>query len=275
MIYLEGGGDGAPARLVPAGSDPADPGRTNRERTGQGRTTPARVGKKTGPKPRFTVEEVVDAALDIGIGSFTLADVARRLGVATSALYRVVDGRDALVDLCLRRWIERVPMPDPSLGWQDQLRAFADALWEAHAGNPGMVAAMIDRPQTVQHVYGPLAEFCRALDAAGLEGGPGRIAFAVDFVADTVHMAYLGSQRYGGAGRGTDGQGTEGQDAEGQDADGRGADAQRDGDAEAGGEEVLREYVEGVGAQDEPDWSYRTWLRRKVEFIVAGLEAGL
>ena len=56
-----------------------------------------RLGRKTGPKPKFTSEDAVMAALHLGIDRFTIAGVATQLGVATSAVYRLFDSRDALV----------------------------------------------------------------------------------------------------------------------------------------------------------------------------------
>ena len=55
-----------------------------------------RLGRKTGPKPKFTSEDAVMAALRLGIDRFTIAGVATQLGVATSAVYRLFDSRDAL-----------------------------------------------------------------------------------------------------------------------------------------------------------------------------------
>jgi len=56
-----------------------------------------RLGRKTGPKPKFTSEDAVMAALHLGIDRFPIAGVATQLGVATSAVYRLFDSRDALV----------------------------------------------------------------------------------------------------------------------------------------------------------------------------------
>jgi len=51
-----------------------------------------RLGKRTGPRPGFTRNDVVEAALELGIADFTLTAVAKRLGVAVSGLYRGVIG---------------------------------------------------------------------------------------------------------------------------------------------------------------------------------------
>jgi AcrR family transcriptional regulator len=62
------------------------------------------VGASTrGPKARFTVRDVTTAACrladDEGLASLSLARVASTLGLTTTALYRYVDSKEALIDL--------------------------------------------------------------------------------------------------------------------------------------------------------------------------------
>lgn len=49
------------------------------------------------------VEAVLEAAADRGIGSLSVADVARRVGVAPSALYRHYPSKDAMLEETLAR----------------------------------------------------------------------------------------------------------------------------------------------------------------------------
>ncbi|MFV8381419.1 hypothetical protein [Corynebacterium hindlerae] len=49
---------------------------------------------RTGPKPRFAEQDAVNIALELGLTDFTLGAVADRLGVRTSALYRIIASRD-------------------------------------------------------------------------------------------------------------------------------------------------------------------------------------
>lgn len=58
------------------------------------RTTPAR-----GRPPRIGQAQIVAMAKEIGLGSFSMEEVARRLGVTTPALYTHVEGRDHIVRL--------------------------------------------------------------------------------------------------------------------------------------------------------------------------------
>ena len=89
-------------------------------------TTP---GRKTGPKPRFHIDDVVRTALTIGLDDFTLADVARALQVTTPSLYRVVATRDHLIHFCLAAMADSLTLPPNTLSWKEQLRYYAEELW--------------------------------------------------------------------------------------------------------------------------------------------------
>ncbi|MGO1567258.1 TetR/AcrR family transcriptional regulator [Brachybacterium sp. AOP35-5H-19] len=262
---------------------------------------PQRIGRKTGPKPRFTVDDVVDAALELGVDTFTLGQVAAELGITTSALYRVIDGRDALVDLCLQRWIGQVAVTSTSTSptWQERMREFADSIWEVNSRYPGMATAHLQRPHALmRHLEEPMAELCRSLLDAGFEGGAERVAFAVDFVADTVQASFLGAQVFSGqelsGARGIVQERAEeeaaapetraatapGSTGPGSLPSGRGA---MTPPAVSEGSITVQDYLDTVEvsadgespADDDKEWTYKTWLDRKIDFIIAGLEQGL
>jgi len=60
----------------------------------------------------FTLEEMLDAALDVGLDAMTLAAVASRLQVSVPALYRFVADRDELVARAADRVIARFRLPE-------------------------------------------------------------------------------------------------------------------------------------------------------------------
>ncbi len=86
-------------------------------------TTGARAGNRPGPKPRLTREEIVEAAVEVGVDRLTVAAVADRLGVAAGTLYRYVDGLEEIAGAALALVLARTPLPDASAGW----RAFLEA----------------------------------------------------------------------------------------------------------------------------------------------------
>jgi AcrR family transcriptional regulator len=110
-------------------------------------------GPRTGRPARFTGEDAVHAALDLGIADFSLAQVARRLGVTTPALYRVFPSRDALVEACLHRIFDPLPLPDGDAHWRTLLDGFGTQLWEQFTRNPGLheVFAQFPKPPVSYH----------------------------------------------------------------------------------------------------------------------------
>lgn len=230
-------------------------------------STPTPRGAKTGPRPRFDLEAAVVAASELGVGTFTLAQVAARLGISSPALYRVVSSRDELADLCMKKWVDGIRVPGPELPWQEQIRGFARALWEGLDEQPEMSLYMMEHPEAVRHIFPRLADLGENLVAGGFEADRERIAFALDFVADTVQGAHAGSQ-FMQASEVGDGSRTAGADGPAEAA----GDAVGHRDDE--GRAVMDEFMTSVDADSQEEWTYWTWTRRKIDFIIAGLEAG-
>ncbi|MDH3706021.1 MAG: TetR/AcrR family transcriptional regulator C-terminal domain-containing protein [Acidimicrobiia bacterium] len=87
---------------------PASPTTTSRRR---GR--PARIGRA----------QIVDAALALGLDSFSLTDIADELGVSTPALYSHVEGRDHVLRLAAARVISEL---EPALATVDHWRPWLE-----------------------------------------------------------------------------------------------------------------------------------------------------
>jgi AcrR family transcriptional regulator len=87
---------------------------------------------KRGPQARFTVQEVIAAACQLadgeGLASVSLAKLASRLELTTTALYRYVDSKDALVDLMTDQAIGPPPNLDDQ-GWEQGAQIWAHELW--------------------------------------------------------------------------------------------------------------------------------------------------
>jgi AcrR family transcriptional regulator len=99
-------------------------------------TTP----RRRGPAPRFTREQLVDAAVVVveeqGFSALSLRSVARHLGVGPMTLYTYVDGSEELAALVVDRLAgEAVSGVRWPKGWRAVLKQFAkqlDALVTAH-----------------------------------------------------------------------------------------------------------------------------------------------
>lgn len=144
----------------------------------------ARLGRKTGPKPGFTRDDVIAAALEIGVDSFTMAQVAARLGVRPSALYRTVASRDDVVAACLERIGAGIRLPRGGQPWEDYLRGVVEAMWKALEEHPGLDRTLMSLPWTNLHLLRTAQCAHGELVAAGMD--PREAYFALDVVIDTT-----------------------------------------------------------------------------------------
>ena len=147
-------------------------------------TRPARLGRPTGPRPGFSRDDVVDAALEIGIADFTLTAVAKHLGVAVSGLYRTISSREDLLAACLERIAAKVDVPAAGRRWPDAVRAHAEAIWTMLERYPGLAGVIMGVPWAHQLFAAPVAQACQVLIDGGL--GVEEAGVVLDFVGDTV-----------------------------------------------------------------------------------------
>jgi AcrR family transcriptional regulator len=122
-----------------------------------------RKRRPVGRPRRLTLNQIIDAALEIGLGSLTMTNLAEHLGVGIGLLYSYVASRDELVQLAAARAAQQHPFPeDEGQPWHIYVFEQARALYESVIGERGQ----------------PLATF--------LEGGMGpevHIDFAERFMA--------------------------------------------------------------------------------------------
>src|SRR5947208_1328249 len=108
--------------------------------------TPGRKPVARSPRPgRPAVIDragIVAAAMELDQDTLTMQAVARRLGVATSALYRWVGGREELLDLVSAELSRRiVPRRAPTeADWRDWLAELAHAIRREFRAVPGFAA---------------------------------------------------------------------------------------------------------------------------------------
>ena len=143
-----------------------------------------RLGNPTGPKPRFSRADVVEAALALGIADFTLTAVAGRLGVAVSGLYRTISSREDLLAACLERVATQMDLAHPGTTWQDAILAHAESMWNLLEQYPGLAGVVVSVPWAHQLFAGPFAQAHQSLVDRGLD--PEDAGVVLDFVGDTV-----------------------------------------------------------------------------------------
>lgn len=153
--------------------------------------------RPSGPKPGFTRDDAVDAALRIGVGTFTLTRVARDLGVGTPALYRTISSRDDLLRACLDRLAAQIDLNDLAGAWPQVLRTCADRLWALLEDNPGLAQILLTVPWA-HHSFTPAVRIAlRSLESGGLDRAAALVA--LDFAGDTVLGAHTMAEALKGA----------------------------------------------------------------------------
>jgi AcrR family transcriptional regulator len=106
---------------------------------------------KPGPKPKLTVERIVEAAIAVADreGScFGMRSVSAELGVGAMTIYRYVPGKRELVDLMVDR-LSRIGAGAPDLGtldWRDGLELVAEGTWEVYRDHPWLLEINQKRP---------------------------------------------------------------------------------------------------------------------------------
>jgi AcrR family transcriptional regulator len=89
--------------------------------------TPPRRGR--GRPARISQEQIVEAAIELGLDSFSMQGIAEHLGVTAPALYSHVAGREEVLDLVNVALRDRVAAAaDPAATWREWLTAFGRAV---------------------------------------------------------------------------------------------------------------------------------------------------
>lgn len=121
-----------------------------------------------GPKPRWTLEQVAAAAValadDSGLDGVSLARVAERLDVTTTALYRYVDSKTALVELMVDAAVGDPPeLTDDD--WRQRCRSWTDRLAERYAEHPWLSEVKPTRMPSQPRVYAWIDSLVGAIEA--------------------------------------------------------------------------------------------------------------
>ncbi|WP_308443632.1 NAD(P)H-dependent oxidoreductase [Actinomyces capricornis] len=217
------------------------------------------------PAAGISRDEVVTAALEIGIDSFTMGKVARRLGVHPRDLERTVSSRDDVVVACLERATADLRLPRAGLDWPDHLRYLADSIWTMLEAHPGLDHTLIDVPWA----YVPFMPAAKRSHTALVEAGLRRedAYLALSYLADTVLTAH----RSATAMRSPEPTGERGIDAATRMWDERFG----QGGASFGleGRSGHRGEAEPVPFRPEESWVDAASLGSKIEVLIEGLRA--
>ena len=111
---------------------------------------PEGMPTRRGPKQKLTVDEIVDAAIDIadrdGLAALSMRGLAQRLGLGAMTLYSYVPGRDDLVVLMVDRVLGRTELPALPEGLRERMELVARTQYVDVRAHPWLLDVSGVRP---------------------------------------------------------------------------------------------------------------------------------
>jgi AcrR family transcriptional regulator len=145
---------------------------------------------RRGPKPRHSVEDVVQAAISLadaeGLEALSMRRVAETLQLSPMSLYTYVPSKAELTDLMLDRVAGEVVAPAGG-DWRSQLTALCRQRWALAQRHPWIIRVGTHRPPLGPNVLANVEATLRAID--GLDLSPEEMDQVTTLVGDYVRGA--------------------------------------------------------------------------------------
>mgnify|MGYP001116466609 CR=1 FL=1 len=139
-----------------------------------------------GPKARWSPLEVADAAValadEIGLEALSLARVAARLEMTTTALYRYVDDKATLIELMVDRAVGDPPAIDGA-DWRGRCRRWVELLAARYAQHPWLSEMSPTGMPTQPRAYAWIDALVGAIDVESVDAL--RLAMLLDGLVRT------------------------------------------------------------------------------------------
>ena len=142
----------------------------------------------------LTRDRILDAALSLvdehGLEALSMRKLGAALGVEAMSLYNHVDNKDDVLDGIFDLVLREVPMPEPHLAWDEQLRMLARGMRSAGLSHPGVLPMWGSRPIRSVEAFAPLERAYDILRTAGLDPDAALDAFLAlcSFVLGRIMM---------------------------------------------------------------------------------------
>ena len=225
-------------------------------------TAPAPAPFHVGLTPTLVVDAAVELTRESHLMSWSIRDLARRLGVTVSAIYHHVGGKDLLCRRVVERMLLGIEPPDAELPWQEWFRTLLLSAGPRVAEYPGSAKWMLMHGPTLPAALPVLEAGLAVLHRAGF-GDRAPVAYAL-LLNSAVLTVSLSDDRLQHEGDGPRDHAT--MMAEFRDIDTASTDVR------AMGEEFIRPFAEGGETALRMRWEY---YRLAVETTIAGVEATL
>lgn len=134
---------------------------------------PAEEQRRRGRKQGLSVDEVVDAAIDLadaaGLSALSMRALADRLGLGTMTLYTYVPGRNELLALMVDQVVGRTPLPTLPDDLAERLRTLAQVEYGELSAHPWLLEVTGIRPWLGPNVADRYEWQLSAVEAVGLD----------------------------------------------------------------------------------------------------------
>lgn len=128
---------------------------------------------RRGRRPKVSVDEVVDAAIEVadseGLEALSMRALAERLGVGAMTLYSYVAGRDDLVVLMVDQVVGRAALPELVGDLRARLTQVAEAELHIRRAHPWLLDVVGVRPWLGPHVGDRYEWQLAAVEGVGLD----------------------------------------------------------------------------------------------------------
>lgn len=162
--------------------------------------------RKRGRPRRFTLEQILDAALEVGLHGLTMTAVARRLGVVKPVLYNYVDSRNELIKLAAMRSEQRQRYPvDRGQSWTRYTLEFAKAQFEQLTADDQLLESWLFGGHESAVEIDITEDWLRMMTARGFSSAEAlhlRRAVSYLVVGAAAHFKYARSRKIEGGTRG-------------------------------------------------------------------------
>ena len=147
---------------------------------------------RRGPKPRYSVNQVVDAAVAVadaeGLQAISVRRIAQELGVSPMSIYTYVPSKAELVGLMFDMVLGETGDAAPEgQGWREALAHIACERWKLSERHPWMLDLALHRPPLGPNLVARHEVALRILDATGLDD------LTKDLVIDVLHSFLFGA----------------------------------------------------------------------------------
>jgi AcrR family transcriptional regulator len=98
------------------------------------------------------LEDILDAAIELGLTRISMSALAEKLGVATATIYNYVESRDDLIRLAAAAQARRPQLDDLGQHWSELVRTYANEIFELCSAEPQLLV------QGIHGAMGPEAQ---------------------------------------------------------------------------------------------------------------------